>query len=181
MRFFLFLLIVLFTSNGCVYHNKKEKIILESEKPYYKTDTGVNGQIYYSPDYLRTPIDSQNIQLSFFDTIPPTIGKSGEFYTYDTTRLCPNKYIFLSNDTYAIIRLKGRDIYLHKKYEKSIMVAINTFRDVYSGNGYLIDFIHKELSSDNGISYERGFLEIKNIKYDTVIKIHGNSKLIISN
>jgi hypothetical protein len=162
---------------GCDSHSKTQKHISNGKKIFYTIDTLPNGTIRYRPNYLRTPIDSENIQLSFFDTIPETIGKSGEFYCYDTTTLHLNRYIFLTNLTdFAIIRIRGKDIYLMKENDKSVTID-NAFHDVFSGNGYSIYFIHKVISHKSGITYERGFIEIKNIKYEKSIMIHGGYKL----
>jgi len=101
----------------------------------------------------------------FFDTIPETISSPGEFYTYDTTKIAENKYIFLTNLVeYVIIKVNSRHIYLKKEYEKCSALPDDTFKDIFSGNGYKIIFIHKKIEHNDGVIYERGTLEIKNSK-----------------
>jgi hypothetical protein len=125
-----------------------------------------------------TATDSSNIKLDFFNTIPETISKMGEFYSYDTTKLADNKYIFLTNLTeYAIIKVNNKDIYLLKDYDKCLSLSENTFKDVFSGNGFTIIFTHQLVDHNNGLSFETGTVEIRNSKYKNLFKIHGGYKL----
>lgn len=143
----------------------------------YERDTLPNGGIRLRPHYSLTKFDSSSIQLDFFDTIPETISSPAEFYTYDTTGLKGNKYIFLTNLVeYAIVKIKGTDIYLKKEYEKSIELPENTFKEVFAGNGYSVIFIHKNVRHNNAATYETGTLDIKNSEHQTIIKIHGGYK-----
>src|SRR5215831_13049720 len=80
----------------------------------YLKDTTSQGAIIYRPNFSLVKIDTSQIKLDFFDSIPETIStKMGGFYTYDTTKLSKNKYIFLTDLTsYAVIRVNGRDVYV---------------------------------------------------------------------
>ena len=143
----------------------------------YEKDTLPNGGIRLRPHYSLTKFDSSTIRLNFFDTIPETISSPAEFYTYDTTELKDKKYIFLTNLVeYAILKIKGRDIYLKKGYEKSMELPENTFKEVFAGNGYSVIFIHKKIKHNDGATYETGTLDIKNSEHQTIIKIHGGYK-----
>ena len=177
--------IMLFTSCmlSCNSNKNPKQITLNKNDtlstPLYERDTLPNGSIRLRPNYSLTKNDTSNIELDFFDTIPETISSPGEFYTYDTIKLVSNKYIFLTDLVeYAIIKMKGRDIYLRKEHKKRLELREKTYKDVFSGNGYVIIFIHKEIEHSNGATYEIGTLEIKNSKHQTTTKIHGGYKFL---
>ena len=150
------------------------KRVESSNMALYQKDTFANR---FHPNYSLSKSDTSNIWLDFFDTIPETISNTGEFYTYDTTKIAEKRYIFLTNLTeYAIIKINNKDVYLLKDYDKCIALPANTFKDVFSGNGFTIIFIHKGDSKD-GVSYETGTLDIQNSKHQALFKIHGGYKL----
>lgn len=102
----------------------------------------------------------------------------GEFYSYDTTKLADNKYIFLSTLTnYGVIKINGKDVYLDKKHDKCVALLNDTYKDVYVGNGFSVIITHKLIDSNNGVSNEIGTLEIKNSKYQAAYKIHGGYRI----
>jgi len=149
-----------------------------SSSALYKKDTGVNHVIYYEPNYSLIKIDTSSIRLNFFNKVPETISFRGEFYTYDTTTLADNKYIFLTNmTTYAIIKSNGKDIYLEKEYDKCLALPDDTYKDVYSGNDYEIIFYHKVIKDGYGKSNEIGKLIIENSRHQLVVKVHGGDNL----
>jgi uncharacterized protein YcfL len=149
-----------------------------SSSALYKKDTGLNHVIYYEPNYSFIKFDTSNITLNFFDKVPETISFKGEFYTYDTTKLADNKYIFLTNmGSYAIIKNNGRDIYLEKKYDKCLALSHNTYKDVYSGNDYEIIFLYTEIDAGYGKSSDIGKLIIENSRHQLVVKVHGGYNL----
>lgn len=158
--------------------DSKQVPLQEKDIALYKRDSLPN-TIAFRPNYSLIKIDTSNIELAFFDIIPETISNPGGFYTYDTTKLAENKFIFLTNlADYAIIRNNGKDIYLKKENDKSIKTSEDIFKDVFSGNGYKIVLTHKLVEHNNGVSSETGTLEIKNSKCQAVIKIHGGYKII---
>ena len=73
----------------------------------------------------QTVIESIDLKkectLEFFNPMPPKYGLSGDFYTYDTTEISPDKYIFISDFTEsAVIKIKvgdGGEVIL-KKWKK---------------------------------------------------------------
>jgi len=157
--------------------DSKQVPLQEKDTALYKRDTLPN-TIVFRPNYSLIKIDSSHIKLAFFDIIPETISNPAEFYTYDTTKLSENKFIVLTNLVdYAIIRNTGKDIYLQKEHDKSLKISEDIFKDVFSGNGYTIILTTKVVDHDNGVSSETGTLEIKNSKYQAVIKIHGGYKI----
>ena len=156
----------------------KQVPLQEKDTALYKRDTLPN-TITFRPHYSLTKIDTSNIELAFFDIIPETISNPAEFYTYDTTKLTENKFIFLTNVAdYAIIRNNGKDIYLKKEHDKSLKTSEDIFKDLFSGNGYTIILTRKLVGHNHGVSSETGTLEIKNSKYQAIIKIHGGYKII---
>ncbi len=75
------------------------------------------------------------LALDFFAAVPDTIDGCGDYYTYDSIHVAPDKYIFLSNmTTFAIIRIKGKDIYLEK--QKTVEVTDAHFISIFKGQGY---------------------------------------------
>jgi hypothetical protein len=176
------LIFIPFFTIACNSHKDPKQIPFNKRDtpstPLYERDTLANNSIRLRPNYSLTKIDTSNIKLAFFDTIPETISSMGEFYSYDTTKIANNKYIFLTNLTdYAIIRVNGKDVYLLKDHDKCLALSENTFKDVFSGNGFTVIFTHKGIDHNNGTSYETGTLEIKNSKYQAIFKIHGGYKL----
>ena len=52
-------------------------------------------------------------KLDYFKTMPKKFGLQGDYYTYDTTKITNDKYIFISDLTdIAVIKINGKDIYL---------------------------------------------------------------------
>jgi hypothetical protein len=144
----------------------------------YERDTLPNGHIKLRPNYSLQQIDTSNIELTFFDTMPETISNMGEFYSYDTTKLAADKYIFLTNlNEFAILKNKGRDIYLKKEHEKCLQLSETEFKDVFSGNGWTANLIHKKIKHNDGATYEKGTLEIQNSSHQLIIKVHGGYRL----
>lgn len=177
---FLAIVSIIFFLIACDSHKiyKHPAFLHEDTLLVYQKDTLPNGNIIINPNYSLIKSDTSIIRLSFFDTIPESIERSGEFYTYDTTTIAENKYIFLTDIVmYAVIRINGKDIYLHKDYDKCKEIADNVFREVYLGNGYSIVFTFKDLHEEHGVHFGTGTLDIKNAKYQTIIKIHGSLKL----
>ena len=127
-----------------------------------------------SPD-ARSQQDNQPFHLSYFKGIPKVIDGCGGTYTYDTTSLKKEKYILITNiQELAIIRVNGKEISLHRTGNSQ--PAKDTNRDVYSGNGYEIIVILKEVrQSSDEETYEKGTLEIRYGKDRILYKIHGTA------
>jgi hypothetical protein len=177
MKTFSILFIVLGCLTGCHGSKREHQRLHKNAGVFARIDTALNGNITYTPNLLRTPIDSQPILLSYFDSMPKPIPHGGEFYTYAATSISLKKYIFVSDGSFGIIRIGSNDIYVAKNYGKSIEIAGDTFKNVYHGNGYSIILYTKVLRNGNGMSYEKGRLTISNIKYDTTISIHGGYQI----
>lgn len=177
MKIYTLIIVCLYLCACSANKDSKQIPLHERDTDLYKRDTLLN-TIVFRPNYSLIKRDTSNIKLVFFDTIPETISNPAGFYTYDTTNLADNKFIFLTNlADYAIIRNNGKDIYLKKDYEKSLKISETTFKDVFSGNGYLVILTHKPVGHCNGVSVGTGTLKISNSKHQTAIKIQGGYKI----
>jgi hypothetical protein len=168
---------IVFVLIACGSHKTSKHFVLYQEDTLhlYRKDTLPNGNTIIRPNFSLTKIDTSIIKIDFFDTIPESISRSGEFCTYDSIAIANNKYIFLTDIvSYAVIRINGKDIYLSKDYDKCVEIAENTFKDVYSGNAYTVIFTHKSITHNNGVWYETGTLDIKNSKNRSIVKLQGN-------
>ncbi|RYE50940.1 MAG: hypothetical protein EOP48_18980 [Sphingobacteriales bacterium] len=180
-RLVTFLSIAIFCS-ACISQNpSKERPSLIDDATLvqlYERDTLPNGDIRLRPNYSLHQLDTSNIELTTFDTIPETISAVGTFYSYDTTKLAVDSYLFVTNLTeFGILRNKGKHIYLKKEHEKCVQLSDTEFQDVYSGNGWTAKLTHKMIEHNDGASYEKGTLEIQNSRYQIVIKVHGGYRL----
>jgi|SRR6185312_1042779 len=176
---YLILVSILFIGCNSKKNSKLNRPVINDtiSSALYEKDT-TSGTVSIRPNYSLIKIDTSNIRLNFFDKVPETIFFKGEFYTYDTTKLADNKYIFLTNmGSYAIIKNNGRDIYLEKKYDKCLALSHNTYKDVYSGNDYKIIFLYTEIDAGYGKSSDIGKLIIENSRHQLVVKVHGGYNL----
>lgn len=144
----------------------------------YQKDTLPN-TIVFRPNFSLVIRDTSSINLTFFDSIPETISNPAEFFTYDTTKLSDKHFIFLTNSTdYGIIKNNGKDIYVAKQHQNSSEVSDDIFKNVFSGNGFTVTLTTKHISNNDGVSYEKGTLEVKNSKFQTSYTIHGGYRIL---
>ena len=175
------LFITLFTG-ACNSQSASEQISSYTDSAslaqLYERDTLANGHVKLRPKYSLHKTVTTDIELTFFDTVPETISNTGEFYSYDTTKLAAGKYIFLTNLTeFAILKNKGRDVYLKKEHDKCLQLSENEFKDVFSGNGFTAILIHNKIEHKDGATYEKGTLEIQNSSHQRIFKVHGGYKM----
>jgi len=150
-----------------------------------------------TPDTSCDKFVSHNFETGVFDTLsvnndtkltldfiyPFPFGYGGgDFFTYDTTAIIPNKFpnrfIFISNlmDS-AVIRIKGKDVYLIKDTINSIARRQDdTWQEVWKGKGYTIILKMKVLKDEDESIYSKGILEIITTKFRKKFKVHGNSE-----
>jgi hypothetical protein len=121
-------------------------------------------------------LSDTTLRLEYFKKIPDTIDGCGDFYTYDTTKLAKNKYIFVSNLTdFAIIKIKGARIVLKLDSLESKAPSDDHFTSVYKGKGYkAILKVNRVKAYDEGGLY-KGTLEIISGGSKTIFKVHGES------
>ncbi|MDB5276157.1 MAG: hypothetical protein JWR61_1112 [Ferruginibacter sp.] len=174
--FRLFALMLVLSNLIACFDNKQPK----PKTVIIPVDTSNNLKIRKQNFTVLNKIDTSSFSVDFFTQLPSSISdSSGEFYTYDTTKLIDKKYIFLSDlATFAVVKINGAEIYLVKDYQKSVETSKNTFRDVYLGNGYTVLLtLHLIKYLGDGKSYNGGKLEVQNSKYKLSFKVHGNSKV----
>lgn len=125
---------------------------------------------------IRNKIENRSIKLDFFQEIPNKFGLQGDYYTYDTTKITNQTYIFISDLTdIAVIRINGKDIYLHTDSLNDTPRKNNTFQESWKGNGYQVLLklqIVKDLDEE---VYCKGILEIISKDMKQKFKIHGHT------
>jgi hypothetical protein len=122
---------------------------------------------------LAKPQQSPTIKLDYFTATPKEFDGCLESYTYTTTALKDEKYIFFSNlQELAMIRVKGKIIHL-KKVSESHPSSKNS-KSIYKGEGYTVTTLMKEVrpEGDEG-SYMKGTLEVKFGAATITLAIHG--------
>jgi hypothetical protein len=114
--------------------------------------------------------------LDFFSAIPDTIDGCGEYFTYDTSKVEKDKYIFLSNLTdYAIIKISGKDIYLNRDTTESREINDKSYEAVYKGQGYKAVLKVKQTQTYDEGGFYSGTLEIIGDKKRVTFKVHGEA------
>ena len=108
--------------------------------------------------------------------MPDTIDGCGEFFTYDTTQLANDRYIFLCNLTdFAIIRIKGKEFYLKIDSTESDQTNDKSYIALYKGHGYkVILSIERVKTYDEGGLYT-GTLSILGEKMRRTFKVQGEA------
>ena len=77
----------------------------------------------------------------------------------------------------AVIRIKGKDVYLIKDTINSIARRQDdTWQEVWKGKGYTIILKMKVLKDEDESIYSKGILEIITTKFRKKFKVHGNSE-----
>jgi hypothetical protein len=149
------------------------------------TNNNGAGHISQRKDTVKTVVKKQNpvlsegnttIKLDFFKEIPDTISGCGESFTYDTTKVTKDSYIFLSNLTeFAIIKINRKDIYLKRDTIESKIINDKSYIAVYENNDYkTILTIKQNKTYDEGGFYS-GTLQIISKKISTTFKVHGEA------
>ena len=113
-------------------------------------------------------------KLDYLKKIPDTmkVWGCGGRYTYDTTKMEENNYVFWTSGTdRAIIRINNTDIYLNKSADDSTNNKIWLL--IYKGQGCKVSLKLKMLSSKYLVNYYTGLLEILYSGHKFVYKIHG--------
>lgn len=115
-------------------------------------------------------------KLNFFKALPDTIDGCGEYFTYDTSKLANDKYIFVSNLTdFAIIKINGRDVYLNKDITESKEINEKSYIAVYKGQGYEAILTVKQTKTYDEGGFYSGTLQIIRDKIKVTFKVHGEA------
>jgi hypothetical protein len=120
--------------------------------------------------------DTTTFKLDFFKAVPDTIDGCGEYFTYDTSKVTRDKYIFLSNFTeFAIIKINGNDIYLKRDTTESKEINNKSYIAVYKGRGYKAVLTVKQTKTYDEGGFYSGTLQIVGDKISTTFKVHGEA------
>jgi hypothetical protein len=120
--------------------------------------------------------DTTTFKLDFFKAVPDTIDGCGEYFTYDTSKVTRDKYIFLSNFTeFAIIKINGNDIYLKRDTTESKEINNKSYIAVYKGRGYKAVLTVKQTKTYDEGGFYSGTLQIVGDKISTIFKVHGEA------
>lgn len=118
---------------------------------------------------------AQTIKLDAFKNIPSDIDGCMGAYTYSTTPLANDKYVFVTDlQELGIIKINGRNI----KLKKVNHIAITTVssKDTYVGNGYTVVLLIKgSKRTGDELSEDIGTLEVSKGAEKITIKVHGES------
>lgn len=121
-----------------------------------------------------TPSDT-SFRLQFLVPLPDTMDGVGESFTYDTTNLNSEQYIFMSDFELGIIKVNGKNIYLHKDTTESKFVEHKSDFLVYRGSGYKVIFDLKIDSQIDYVWYSSGTMQIVSDKIKKKFKVNGVS------
>jgi hypothetical protein len=128
---------------------------------------------------LLTSLNAQQnnapIKLDFFKSIPKVIDGFSCIYTYDTTSLKKERYVFISNiQDLGLIKVNGKTISLKMVSNKQVSKV--SWKYVFKGSGYTITLTTKQVKQTvEEVSLESGTLEVINGVNKLIIKIHGES------
>ena len=121
-------------------------------------------------------IDS-TFKLDYFKTMPKKFGFQGDYYTYDTTKISNDKYIFISDLTdIAVMKINGKDIYLKSDTLNDKPRINDLFQESWKGNGYEVLLKSKVVNDKDEEIDCVGTLEVKTEKYKRIFKIHGSTE-----
>ena len=148
-----------------------------------------NRQIVQKPDLKSKEADSvihfdASSSINFIPEIPDSLWGCGQVFTYDTTNtddtITRNKFIFISDYQYAIIRINGINIPL----QIDTVFSSHPFRlknkYVFIGKGIRVFFhttVVKKVADEGSdeVIYENGSMEISTSSYKRMIKVKGSS------
>lgn len=138
-----------------------------------KSDTS---KTYTTKSTLTASNVDTTFKLDFFKSLPDTIDGCGEYITYDTSKVANDRYIFLSNlSDFAIIKIKGKDIYLNKDTTESKEINDKSYKAVYKGQGYKAILTVKQTRTYDEGGFYSGTLEIIGDKVRATFKVHGET------
>lgn len=159
---FLFSFLIL---TGCA--NVNSNGINVPKKDTFNTDT---------PKQIAISKVDTSFKIDFFKAVPDTINGCGEYFTYDTTEVLKDRYIFLSNLTeFAIIKINGKDIYLKRDSSESKEINNKSYLAVYKSRDYKAILTVKQSKSFDEGGFYSGTLQIIGDKLNTTFKVHGES------
>lgn len=124
----------------------------------------------------HSQLTDTSIVLDYFPAIPDTIDGCGEYFSNQADEVKNDRYVFISNlSEFAMIRIKGKNIFLQKNIKESKEIDEKTYVAVYEGEGYkAILKVRQTKGYDEGGFYT-GNLEIMEKGKSSVIAVHGET------
>ncbi|MFL5741152.1 MAG: hypothetical protein ACJ75B_13095 [Flavisolibacter sp.] len=170
-----FLFFALLMLAGCTNHDRTNESSPITDSG--KTGTTRNDKKKTEAAKLAAIADNDTtLRLEFFQSIPDTIDGCGEYFTYDTSKVKNDRYIFLSNLTdFAIIKIVGKNIYLKHDSTESREINDKKYIAVYKGEGYKVVLTMKQTKTYDEGGFYSGTMEISFGKKTSIFKIHGDS------
>lgn len=112
----------------------------------------------------------------FFTSFPDTLSGCSSYFTYDTTAMETGRYIFLTNyGDLALIKMDGKEIYLHKDKLQSRKPAEEEGTDIFRGEGYTATLVLKKIRSMEEVTYYTGILRITGKGATVQYRVHGEA------
>lgn len=110
----------------------------------------------------------------FFASFPDTLQGCSSYFTYDSLKVETGNYIFLTNyQDLALLRVAGKDLYLHKDPAAGSRPTEERSIDVYRGGGYTVVLETQRVRSVDEVSYYTGVLRITGHRVDARYRVHG--------
>ena len=140
------------------------------------------GRAYHELYVNQTEIDSL-FKLKFINPIPEPVLYGGGAFTFDTIKMSPASYIFLTDlggDT-AFMIVNNIEYYLFPDTINSFKIAQNLYQEAWKGNGFLVilklqiikEHRHGEVSGGEPEPSLKGTMEIRKNDAVAVYNIHG--------
>lgn len=127
-----------------------------------------------SPQTNTTSDRDTTFRPGFFASFPDTLHGCSSYFTYDTMKVETGNYIFLTNyQELALIKVGGKEIYLHKDSAESRRPTEDKSIDVYRGGGYTVVLETQRVRSIDEVSYYTGTLRITGNRIDVQYPVHG--------
>lgn len=118
--------------------------------------------------------NKKKINLDYFESIPDTIDGCCYSFNYDSISKSENKYIFISNiSDFALIKVKGKEIYLKKDTVNSKQLSEKIYKEVYFGNGYKTILNIEEYNQIDESYQYKGTLEVISDGVKINLKVKG--------
>ncbi|RPH31411.1 MAG: hypothetical protein EHM93_13740 [Bacteroidales bacterium] len=157
------ILVILFMFFACINSNKNSMNSLKTDK---ETSENTN-------NFEELKFDSL-FKLEKFKQFPEKFIGAGGCFTYDTAKVIPENYIFLTNTMdSAIISINGKDIVLLSDPFNSRPRINDSIQDAWKGHGInvILKLINKDEIGDEA-SF-RGTLELSTKKSKIKFRVHG--------
>lgn len=172
MNNFLKISLLYLVCTGCHSRNHRSEINKEDSSALSRPAETLDTQVTAKPK----PLVDSSLAIEYFPAIPDTIDGCGEYFSNLTDEVRKDKYIFLSNlSEFAMIRIKGKNIFLQKNSKESKEIDDKTYIAVYEGEGYKAILNMRQTKAYDEGGFYTGNLEISKDGKRSVIAVHGEA------